>query len=1145
MALDKHLEKTKRKTVSSIIDNRTQKMKEIIQNILPETNIAKFAVGYFFISGFETLKNEISQLDELYILMGNVTDSKTVEQLAQGYYRLEIIKNEVQTQKFQTTSQKIERKDKLSEKIVETISYMDQSDDNEEYLSELVKMIEENRLHIRIYTKGTFHAKAYLFGLKNQKVLKGYALVGSSNLSMSGIEHNTELNLLVPNREIYEGLNEWFDEVWSEAADFDSNLLDVIKKSWALNQVSPYDLYIKTIYEIVKARTEIDDDVLLYYDNKFPDLLEYQEVAFKQAIKILNQYSGVFIADVVGLGKTFIGTALLKYYQMKYHTSAIIVCPPSLKEMWEFFKNRYGLSAKIITTGELSQTYEDEDGERIPKMLGFESNPEYQYFDIILIDESHHFRNNNNVRYEVITPFAQDRKVILLTATPQNNTPWDLFNQIRLFHPNNETLIPIEGGNLKKYFSKITKVKYIDMDESQKKERSLNLQKLLRHVLIRRPRSHIEKYYAEQDDKGNKYIKIKKGNEMVNAYFPKRNLETWTYSIDSTYNGVYDKIYDIIGHSSDDEEDINCLNYSFYSLGKFLLPEKKEKEDKKGNKIYANLGTAGKNLRGIIRTLLFKRFESSVHAFRETIKKLLYSHQLFIKGLKNKEMLVGKESQKFMKRTFKEFKDIDFSSSSTNIELNDKITKYSNNIFDINDFQIEDLINEIEMDIEKLQEISDIIKDITPNKDDKLQKLKEELSKVEFRNRKILIFSQFIDTAKYIHQELGIFNHKIQYQIDSSTKKRNYIIARFAPYSNPEIVEKMKNEGKNLDPIQILISTDVLSEGLNLQDSYTVINYDLHWNPVKLIQRIGRIDRIGTLADQIFVYNFLPERELEEKLGIHERLHARIQEIQDVIGEDFQILDHTEKVNPDTLYVIYGGTDEEKEELLDSSKDDELLFGLNEAEELIRKLERENKEYIEYIKSLPKGLRSGKINAHFSEDLFFTCFQSGPFMKFYLRDIDGNLISDDLIKCLNSIKCEKDELSISIPKKHNKIVQELDKQFKKEVRKQKEELHKKSKISDIQRKITDKLYSHDLDDDILNKKIKGLSTLFEIPLPERISKQLKKLYNEKLEISEFIDKLSQIYTKNRIPEIKSRLPSPEILEIPRVITSMYLKRDEK
>lgn len=1151
MTLEKHL-KPKREPVETIIDNRTQKMSEKIKNILPEINIAKFAVGYFFISGFETLQNELFELDELYILMGNTSDSKTVDQIAQGYFKLQEIKKKAKINKFQSPGKRTEKLDKTISTLSETISFMDQTDQSESYIHKLVKMIEENRLFIKVYTKGTFHAKAYIFSKKNQGAIKGYSLVGSSNLSLSGIEHNTELNLFVTDPLTFNGLQNWFSEIWNEAVDFNKDLIKILKNSWALNQISPYDLYIKTLYEIVKIKTDTEEDHLLYYDKKFPELLEYQEVAFKQAIKILQNYNGVFIADVVGLGKTFIGTALLKYYQMKYHTSALIVCPPALVEMWEFFKNRYGLSVKILSNGELSQTFEQEDGTRISKYAGFETDPEFQYFDIVLIDESHNYRNSNTVRYNVLSPFTQDRKVILLTATPQNNSPWDIYNQIRLFHPNDETLIPIEGGNLKKYFNSFANVKYSDLDGEQRKERSLRLQRILRHILIRRPRSHIENYYAKEDEKGNKYLDLKKGDELIKAYFPTRILNTWSYSIDSTYNGVYDEIYNVIGHRSDDgddEDDEECLKYAYYSIGSYLKEDAKDKLDKKGNKIYANLSTAGKNLRGLIRTLLFKRFESSVYSFTQTIKRMLHFHDLFLNGLKNQKILTGKESQKFMKNYFNEIKKEDYIRIESSSELEDNIMIYANTTFDIEDFKLDHLIQDVEEDLNKLNLIYDIIKEITPDKDDKLQELIKKLSQSEFQdpNRKILIFTQFVDTANYIDNNLSIYNDSIKYQIDSSTSDKNQIIARFAPKSNEDLYKKLKKKnGEQISEFQVLISTDVLSEGLNLQDCYTIINYDLHWNPVRLIQRIGRIDRIGTEAESIFIYNFLPERELEEKLGIREILHARIQEIQDVIGEDSKILDHTEIVNPDAIYAIYNGSEKERKDLFDSTEDDELLFGLNEAEELIRKLTRENQDYIEYIMKLPLGLRSGKINKNFPKDHYFSCFQSGPFMKFYLMDEEGNLITDDLIKCLNAIRCSKDELNVELSSNFKKFLIKTTGEFSSDVKNYREEIKNKSKIAKIQRDLSDKLIScsKNLEDEQLIKKIKSLTLMFEMPLPERIVKSLKKLNNQNLQIEELVDGLSDIYTKNRIPELQKRLPSTDDLGIPRIVTSMYLKKDE-
>lgn len=1143
MTLDKHMKIEPRKPIDSIIDNRTQKMKDIIKKFLPNTSIAKFAVGYFFISGFNVIREELSKLDKLYILMGNISDSKTLEQIAQGYCKLEQMQNMVRDQKYQNVSQISEKKKVLSDNIEETVSFMDQTDENEGYLSDLVKMIEEQRLHVRVYAKGVLHAKAYLFTLRDQSIFKGYALVGSSNLSLSGIEHNTELNLFVHEKTIFEGLEAWFEELWNESTDFDLDITNVLKKSWALNQITPYDLYIKTVYELVKSRTDVDPNYLIFLDKTFPNLFSYQEVAFRQAIKILNQYNGVFIADVVGLGKTFIGTALLKYYQITERAAAIIICPPSLEKMWNYFISRYIINAKIITTGDLSQTIQDVNGNRVPKMRDLENDPAFINYDIVLIDESHYFRNHNNIRYSVVAPFTQQgRKVILMTATPQNNSPWDLYNQIRLFHPRDETSIPIEGGNLKQYFNALTKIKYELLTDEQKKERSINLQKVLRHILIRRPRSHIEKYYAETDPEGNKYININKGGTLSKAYFPKRKLETWTYSIEKTYSGVYDQIYELIGRKKTEcmqGTSNKCLKYAYYNLGNYLLPEKKDKTDEKGNKIYANLGTAGKNLRGLIRTLLFKRFESSVYAFRESIDQMLKFHTIFLEGLLKKEFLVGKESQKFMKRFINEFQDLDLANTEINTELEDSINEFSNKTFDINDFRLEDLKNDIIEDINLLQKIFDIVKDITSDKDAKIQKLKTELSKTEFqdKDRKILIFSQFIDTANYIYEELKKQYSSI-YQIDSNIVDKSEIVARFSPNYNEDIVSEMIKKGKQLDPIRILISTDVLSEGLNLQDCYTIINYDLHWNPVRLIQRIGRVDRIGTMASNIYVYNFLPERELERKLGIHEKLHARIQEIQDVIGEDSQILDDTEVINPEAFFAIYGNNDDEKEKLFDTSKDDELLFGLNEAEELIMKLERENKEYMEYIKSLPKGLRSAKLNNNAKHDLFFGYFQAGSYSRFYLCDNTGNLISDDLIKCLDAIKCDSAELPISIPKTHNQVIQSLDRKFQKEIRIIREELKNKLKIHEIQQKISQRLLSDEISDEILRKKIKGLTLLFKTPLSEITLKQLKKIYDLSINVEEMVERLSEVY-KN-CPEMKRKVPIPEI-ENPRIISSMYME----
>ncbi|MBN1971023.1 MAG: DEAD/DEAH box helicase family protein [Candidatus Delongbacteria bacterium] len=1144
MTLDKHLNKPIRKSIDKIIDNRTQTLKDVIKRILPKTQLVKFAVGYFYLSGFDLLKKELSKLDEIYILMGNITDPRTIEQIALGYHKLDAIKGQIKDEKFLNARDRESKKNEISIQISESLSYLDQDDDNEKYIQTLGEMIEKNRVHIRVYTKGTLHAKAYLFSLRDQSIHKGYALVGSSNLSLSGIENNTELNLFLPDSQVFDGLDDWFNELWDESVEFNEELMDVLKKSWVLNTISPYDLYIKTLYEILRTKSEVDEDYLLYYDKKFPELLEFQEVAFKQAVKILEKYNGVFIADVVGLGKTFIGTALLKYYQLKYHTSALIICRPALKDMWDYFKNRYGLSATIITTGDISKTVENSNGERVSKFSGFETDPQYQYIDIVLIDESHNFRNSDTVRYEVVAPFTQDRKVVLLTATPQNNSPWDIYNQIKLFHPNDETLIPIETGNLRNYFNEITKCKFEFMDEVSKSQRSIKIQSLLRHILIRRPRSHIEQYYAEEDSRGQKFLMMKRENQIIKAYFPKRKLTTWSYVIDEIYGGIYDLIYDIIGHKRNDETPAGeySITYAYYSLGNYLKSEIKYDESKKK---YRNLGNAGKNLRGIIRTLLFKRLESSVYAFTQTLQKIISSYKVFVKALDEEKILAGKLNRKLLLKILQKIGDGAFDDLEISNELNDKLAVYSQIVYDINDFDIKKLKIDLESDIEKLEIVNKVVGNISPIQDNKLRKLECELKDQFFQNsnRKILIFTQYRDTAIYLDKNLKIFNSDIKIQIDSSTTNKNRIIGRFAPKSNPEIINQMKREGRQIEPIKVIISTDVLSEGLNLQDCDTVINYDLHWNPVRLIQRIGRIDRIGTTATEINVFNFLPEKGIEKRLGLKEKLHQRIQEIQDVIGEDSEILDHTEKVNKNAIYVIYNGTPNEQDDLL-NSVEDELLFGLNEAEELLRRLERENKEYIEYIASLPTGLRSGKINKNSLNDEFFACFQSGPFVKCYLLDENKKIITSDLIRCLNAIKSTELDLPVKIPDAYNQFINVLNNHFKKELKDEKEHLRSVSKISNIQRDISDYLFSEcdKLGDSLAISKVRSMSKLFEITLPNRIIKQIKNVYKNRENLLELIEELVQIYTKNRIQDYENKDKKLDQYDLSKIVTSMLIQK---
>jgi superfamily II DNA or RNA helicase len=951
-------------TVHDVIDNREEKLSDHVGRLLAHSESARFAVGYFFLSGFETIKEQWAGLKELRLLIGNTSTAETIEQLSEGYQRLDLVNEAADRIRHPRRSRQQEMVDDTRGNVRRSLELMDQTNAQEGLITTLAGLIEEERVKVRVYTKGRLHSKAYIFDYpEGQQYERGVAIVGSSNLTLAGLSDPTELNVVLHGEANHAHLTAWFDELWEEAQDFDEPLLHELRLSWAMNPVRPYDIYIKTLYHLVKDRLEGEERAELLWEKDMPELADFQKVAVRQAIRMAQDYGGVFVADVVGLGKTYIGMAMLRHFYETQGARPLIICPASLLDWWEESREDFGVDARVLSMGLLQERGVDLLRDR-----------KYRDRDPVLIDESHNFRYNNTQRYRALQPYLLGKTAILLTATPRNNTEWDIYHQIKLFHHADRTDIPIQPPDLRSFFKEV--------EAGQRR-----LDELLRFLLIRRPRSHIKKYYPKSTING-KPIR-----------FPDRELENIEYSIEETYEGaaVYSRLRELMGD----------LDYCKYGLGDYVVPSKRSVDP------YLDLQTAGRNLRGLMRIMLFKRFESSVEAFRRSLERLVDLHQNFLRALDEGIVPAGEEAQRLL---YESDIDDEIQLSEQLGELRELSSKYS-----IEDFNVPGLQFGIDHDLGLLREMLKLVEPIGPEQDDKLQALKSRLRAKPVKGQKVLIFSQYADTTEYLYQNLKDEFPQVA-EVDSTTKNRRTIMGRFAPIANRYRMKKRE------EPITILITTDVLSEGQNLQDCNIVINYDLHWNPVRLIQRIGRIDRLASEHETVWAYNFLPESELERQLGLHEKLRRRIQEIHDTIGEDAPILDKTERLNPEAMYAIYTGD----MEALEGLEEEQELFGFNEAEELIRQLEAEKPEYLELVKNLPDGVRSAKASQD-AKGAFVFC-QAGGYQELYLTPPDGELQATDIARAVDAIKCDPDEETKRVPRAHNRLASEARRQFDEEVK---------------------------------------------------------------------------------------------------------------
>jgi len=961
-----------------IIDNRELHLADAVRPLLKQSVRAHFAIGYFFLSGFKAIAKELEGVQELRLLIGNTSDRATIEQLAEGHASREAIIAQQRQGEFLNAQQRAKLVAESERKIRDRLERLDQTDEDQALVEQLLRLISEDRLKVKVYTRNRLHAKAYIFDYPTGRFERGIAIIGSSNLSLGGLRDNTELNVLVHGNGNHEQLHEWFKKLWDEAEPFAAELMTELKSSWALdNSVTPYELYLKVLYHLTKDRLE-EPDVPMPAD--FPPLADFQWAAVKSGIRILKLRHGVFISDVVGLGKSFIAAALLKWLKVRERQRALIICPTPLVKMWrERFVDRYDLGAEVLSLGKLSQP-------------DFDWSPEpFQNKQIVLLDESHNLRHSDSLRYDRLHQFLHGLglPVILLTATPRNSRARDILNQIRLFNADDKIDLGVEPRSLTKYFKLVE-------DEQRP------LPPLLQHFLIRRTRKHIREHWPDAKVDGRP------------VRFPNRVLRTIDYSIEKTYGGFYKRLRDLIEPPNPVRKKKIGMTYGRYGLHLYVVPAKQNVAP------YNDLVRAGQRLHGLMRTLLFKRLESSVVAFRETVTRLIERHKIFLNGLDDGVIIAGEKVEDLLKG----IEEGDAENADLRAELEKLAEKY-----DPNDFRLADLRRDVESDLATLQEMARHAAPITPDKDAKLQRLLKWLDDESLlRTHKLLIFTQYIDTAQYITGELRKAKVRPPETIEHADSTRDdlqTLVTRFAPIAN-EAKAPVK------EPIHVLVATDVLSEGLNLQDAALILNYDLHFNPVRLIQRFGRIDRINSAHTEIYAFNFLPELELERNLGIQTILRERIADIHQTIGEDAAILEPDEQLNPDAMYAIYEG-DGKKLEAIEDTMEASVDLEVQEAEDLMRRIQRQQPELFARITSLSNAIRSAKT---FSGDAVppkrpavFFFGQAGDFQRLWLADADGNILTEDNHSSLTAITCQPEEKRRKLPLDYNALVTKLKTRF--------------------------------------------------------------------------------------------------------------------
>ncbi len=1024
---------------SDIIDNRKLFLKDVVNDMLAGSEKVKFAVGYLYLSGFYQISENLEELDGAKILIGSNLNQQLMEALAETLHPDELEETQAKL-KYQRNIDKENFKNEIKQKITQNIQALPHSVKRQKEIQKLVELVKSKKLEVKVYTKYPLHAKAYIFKYKQNIATasgsEGIAVVGSSNLTMSGFYHNTELNTYVRGQKNYEELNKWFDDIWKEAVPFADSMQKIIENSWALKTISPYDIYIFTLYHLTKFSLERKSSTIWNWDN-MPHLFPFQKVAVMQANEWLQKYNGVFICDVVGLGKSFIGAGLLKHLNKR----ALIISPPGLIEMWDRFKEKFQFDAVVISRGMLYRGIYDNNS----ILKKFESR------DVVLIDESHHFRNNDTKMYRELQPFLIGKQVILMTATPQNTSPWNIYNQIKLFHQSEENIFPnnLEEPHLRNLFTKVENGEY-------------RLPELLKYMVIRRTRKHIKQFYVNDD---------------YQITFPKRELRTETYNINTTYHNLYSQIQKLL----------QKLTYSRYNLWKYVIEDKQEIEP------YFQLKKVINTLRVFHKINLFKRLESSIHAFRISILNLIDIHTKFIRIIEDKQIVpAGEKIQEIIYRN----------------ELKEVLKKVEEleNEYKTDDFNIDKLVEDLKFDLKIFNDVHSFLDNIPISDDAKFDKLTKIIDDLKTNNnqKKILIFSEYADTTNYLSDRLSKDFDKVEL-VNGQSTQIDAKIGAFAPIANEYNGDKI---------VDILVATDVLSEGFNLQDCSAVINYDLHWNPVRLIQRAGRVDRIGSEADTIFIRNFLPVTQVESEIKLKEKLDQRIKEIHKYIGEDEKILTENERLNESALYTIY-----DKRDIDELEASEETDFTIDEAEQIIKELAKFKPEYMDYIKRLQIGLHSSK-NAK-KNDGSYGFFRSGEFYKLFIKK--GDYVQTDFSDVITEIRCKhnKKETKISSNQKEDfyKDINKLNQIFKDSIKSE----NQKTKIDPVIRKA--KLRIKDLMKvNIKNREFienaEMINKVLDVNFPHHLIQYVRKI-NLENNNDVFFSELVYLYNSEQLAEIIS------------------------
>jgi len=958
-------------------DNTLIKKFEGVFTYNPNIQYFDALVGYFRASGYFRIRPFLDKVPNIRILVGINIDKMLADAQKEG---LEFFKNHEKT------------KEDFIKKIQEDIEKANYDKDTEKGILQFIDDLIEKKIQIKAHPEKKIHAKVYILRPEPfNSNTPAIAITGSSNLTDAGLGggafYNYEFNVQLNDYDEVKFATDEFEKLWVESVDILPVDIQNIKKETYLNEeITPFELYIKLLTEYFGKNIEYDPDSIGDLPQNFKKL-SYQIDAVNEGFNMLLKHNGFMLADVVGLGKTVIAAMVAKKFAMQNgrdNTKILIVYPPAIEKNWkntfkDFQLDKY---TKFITNGSLEKILE-----------GHQDYWNKEDYDLIIVDEAHKFRNYltgsfDNLQKICKSPRANKglidglkKKVILVSATPLNNRPDDIFYQIQMFQDARQSTLPIT--NLTSFFSPL-------MEEYKNLKRfdALDVNKLrtiygkirknvIEPITIRRTRTDLEnipEYKIDLDEQGIKFPKVE----------PPKKVE---YLMDENLNELFHKT---VFYLTDEDK----LRYSRYQAIAGL------KQDIQ-NKYYENAETVSKSLAFIMKTQLIKRLESSFYAFKKSLGNFQTATDRMISMFENDKIFIAPDANvnKLLNDGWSQ-EDIE-----TYIErLSEENPK--NQTFKTADFK-DGFIESLKKDDKLLKELvkgwNAVAHD--PKLDVFLAQLQKQFLKKQTNvEGKLVIFSESKDTVDYLARALEDVGRKDVLAISAANRKQMYdtIVANF---------DANWAADKQVNDFNIIVTTEVLAEGVNLHRSNVVIHYDTPWNSTKLMQRIGRVNRIGTKASTIYNYVFYPSAQGDSQIQLNKTAFMKIQAFHTAFGEDNQVFS-TEEILDD-VKLFSGNYKEEEDERL------KFLY-------FLRNFKKTNRAWFDKIKKLPLKSRAGRN----STDIKKPELKNGTaaFLKtdkkfeFYWVDSDSQPNEITPIEAFKIFEAEPIEKSIVLIDEHHEQV---------------------------------------------------------------------------------------------------------------------------